>query len=95
MTGTVPELGEISVLRGAEASCRTCRELELNRDGWIERYRDLLKQRKAGLLEGHAPSRELTQSLAQIETELKQAGQSLVEHCAVHSFIKNKQAAAK
>src|SRR5581483_7343542 len=50
-------------------SCLECKELELSRSSWVQCYVELLKKRKLFLLDGRLPSRDLSESLAQAETE--------------------------
>jgi len=64
--------------------CPKCTELELIRSNWIDRYMDLIRQRKALLVQGRLPSLDLSKSLAWAESELEQARIQLAEHSAGH-----------
>jgi len=71
--------------RLAEMTCPECQELETTRSGWIQRYMDLLRKRKLLLIEGKLPGRDLSESLAKAESQLKQVWKQLMEHGASHS----------
>ena len=83
---TMPELRQTSQpARLAEMTCSECQELETTRSAWVQRYMDLLKKRKLLLIAGKLPGRDLSESLAQAESELKQVWKQLIEHGASHS----------
>ncbi len=71
--------------RLADLTCSECQELETARSAWVQRYMDLLKIRKLLLIDGKRPARDLSDSLAQAESELKQVWKQLMEHGAGHS----------
>jgi len=71
--------------RLADLTCSECQELETARSAWVQRYMDLLKIRKLLLIDGKRPARDLSDSLAQAESELKQVWKQLMEHGASHS----------
>jgi hypothetical protein len=82
----MPDLRQTSqTARLAEMTCSECQELEMTRSGWIQRYMDLLKKRKLLLIDGKLPGRDLSQSLARAESELKQVWKQLAEHSTSHS----------
>lgn len=86
ITSTIPDLVQTSQpARVVETTCSECQELEMTRSGWIQRYMDLLKKRKLLLIDGKLPGRDLSESLAQAESELKQVWKQLSEHGASHS----------
>jgi len=57
----------------------------MTRSGWIQKYMDLLRKRKLLLIDGKPPGRDLIESLAQAESELKQVWKQLMVHGASHS----------
>jgi hypothetical protein len=71
--------------RFVEINCPECQELETTRSGWVQRYMDLLKKRKLLLIDGKLPGRDLSESLAKAESELKQVWKQLMVHGASHS----------
>jgi hypothetical protein len=71
--------------RFVEIKCPECQELETTRSGWVQCYMDLLKKRKLLLVAGKLPGRDLSESLARAESELKQVWKQLMEHGASHS----------
>jgi uncharacterized membrane-anchored protein len=82
----MPELRQTSQpARLAEMTCSECQQLETTRSAWVQRYMDLLKKRKLLLIDGKLPARDLSESLAQAESELKQVWKQLMEHGASHS----------
>jgi uncharacterized membrane-anchored protein len=82
----MPDLRQTSQpVRLAEMTCSECQELETTRSRWIQRYMDLLKKRKLLLIDGKLPGRDLSESLARAESELKQVWKQLTEHGASHS----------
>jgi hypothetical protein len=85
-TSTLPDLILTSQpVRLLEMTCPQCQELETARSGWIQRYMELLKRRKLLLIDGKLPTRDLSESLAQAESELKQVWKQLMKHGASHS----------
>jgi hypothetical protein len=82
----MPDLAQTSQpARLVEMTCAECQQLETTRSGWIQCYMDLLKRRKVLLIDGKLPGRDLSDSLAQAESELKQVWKQLMEHGASHS----------
>lgn len=73
--------------RVAEMTCPECQDLEMTRSGWVQKYMDLLRKRKLLLIDGKPPGRDLSESLAQAESELKQIWKQLTEHGASHSSV--------
>jgi len=87
LSGATPELHPTQSAERVETNCPDCQQLGLLHAGWIEIYQNLVRLRKASLLQGRLPSQDLNAWLARAECELNQMRSRMTEHRAQHSFL--------